>query len=62
MLELDPEVDMMCTPPSQTFPGNNKLAVHVRVPCHHGMMHPQITDGGDARQGVVLQLGGWVWG
>jgi len=27
-------------------------------PCHHGMVHPQVADGG--RQGVVLELGGWV--
>jgi hypothetical protein len=51
---------------------------HVRwVPCHHGMVRPQVVDGGDAlqfwreavnilnkqsRTAVVLQLGGWAWG
>jgi hypothetical protein len=27
MLELDPEVDVICTPPSQTFSENDKIAV-----------------------------------
>jgi hypothetical protein len=45
-------------------------------PCHHGVVRPQVADGGDSfqflrvaanivadsRQGVVLQLGGWAWG
>jgi hypothetical protein len=31
--------------------GASELHIHVRwVPCHHGMAHPQVADGGDALQ------------
>jgi len=31
-----------------------------KSPCHLGMTRPRVANGGDSRQGVVLQFGGWT--
>jgi hypothetical protein len=51
---MEPEVSLPCLQDPSTGPypePDQSNPYHVRwVPCHHGMVHPQVADGGDSLQ------------